>query len=224
MFIGPEYEIQEMIDLAVYNRDGEEIDSLKVDELSFGGSVRHQLLKQAIVMYHANKRVGTSATKSRSMVAGSDKKLFRQKGTGRARVGNARTGKRVGGGVTFAKVARDFRKSMPRKQKKLATDSAILAKLLSNKVVVVDHLSFEKPQTRDFAKVLGNLNVLSKDSCLVTIGSIDSNLYKSARNIPRVSILPVAELNAGDICNHSKILFTKEAFLSLLHKDKASEN
>ena len=213
-----------MINLAVYNRDGEEIDSLKVDESAFGGSVRYPLLKQAIVMYHANKRVGTAATKGRSMVAGSTRKLFRQKGSGNARVGNIRTGKRVGGGVTFAKVVRDFGKRMPKKQRRLARDSAVLEKLLSNNVVVVDELSFEKPKTRDFISVLDNLKILSKGSCLVTISSIDANLYKSARNIPRVAVMPVAELNAGDICGHSKILFTKEAFLSLLNKDETGEN
>jgi len=173
-------------------------------------------------MYHANKRVGTAATKSRGMVAGSTRKLFRQKGTGSARVGNIRTGKRVGGGVTFAKVRRDFGKRMPKKQRKLARDSAILAKLLSNDVVVVDELKFDKPRTGDFASVLRNLKI--ERSCLVTISSIDVNLYKSARNIPKVIVMPVAELNAGDICNHRKMLITYEAFLSLLNKDKASEN
>ena len=211
-----------MIDLSVYNRDGQQVESLKVDEWAFGGSVRYPLLKQAIVMYHANKRVGTAATKSRGMVAGSTRKLFRQKGTGNARVGNIRTGKRVGGGVTFAKVRRDFGKRMPKKQRKLARDSAILAKLLSNDVVVVDELKFDKPKTGDFASVLRNLKI--ERSCLVTISSIDINLYKSARNIPKVIIMPVAELNAGDICNHRKMLITHEAFLSLLNKDKASEN
>jgi len=211
-----------MIDLSVYNRDGQQVDSLKVDELLLGGSVRYPLLKQAIVMYHANKRVGTAATKSRGMVAGSTKKLFRQKGTGSARVGNIRTGKRVGGGVTFAKVRRDFGKRMPKKQRKLARDSAILAKLLSNDVVVINELKFDKPKTGDFASVLRNLKI--ERSCLVTISSIDVNLYKSARNIPKVIVMPVAELNAGDICNHRKMLITYEAFLSLLNKDKASEN
>jgi len=209
-----------MIDLSVYNRDGKEVDSLKVDELLLGGSVRYPLLKQAIVMYHANKRVGTAATKSRGMVAGSTRKLFRQKGTGSARAGNIRTGKRVGGGVTFAKVRRDFGKRMPKKQRKLARDSAILAKLLSNDVVVVDELKFDKPKTGDFVSVLRNLKI--ERSCLVTISSIDVNLYKSARNIPKVIVMPVAELNAGDICNHRKMLITYEAFLSLLNKDKAS--
>jgi len=208
-----------MINLAVYNKEGKEIDSLKVDESVLGESVRYPLLKQAIVMYQANKRVGTAVTKSRGMVAGSTKKLFRQKGTGNARVGNRRTGKRVGGGVTFAKVVRDFGKRLPKKQRRLARDSAVLAKLLSNNVVVVDGLSFGRPHTRDFASVLGNLKMLSKGSCLVTLSDYDDNLYKSARNIPRVDVIPVAELNAADICSHRRMLFTKEAFLKLISDD-----
>jgi len=211
-----------MIDLAVYNREGQEVETLKVDEAVFGGAVRYALLKEAIVMYQANKRVGTASTKGRGDVAGSTRKLFRQKGTGNARVGNARTGKRVGGGTTFAKVAKDFRKRMPKKQRRLACDSAILAKLLSDNVVVVDELKFEKPRTREFADVLGNLKI--DRGCLVTTTTTDENIYKSARNIPRVSVLPVAQLNAGDVCNHSKILITKDAFLSLLNKDEISEN
>ena len=211
-----------MIDLAVYNTDGKEVDSLKVDEAAFGGSVRHPLLKQAIVMYHANKRVGTAATKSRGMVVGSGRKLFRQKGTGNARVGNSRTGKRVGGGVTFAKTAREFRQRMPKKQRRLARDSAILAKLLSSNVVVVDGLQIDKPKTRDVVNILSNLKI--DRSCLVTIDSADASLVKSVNNIPKVAVLPVSQLNAGDICNHRKMLFTKEALLSVLEKDQASEN
>ena len=211
-----------MIDLVVYNTDGKEVDSLKVDEAVLGGTVRYPLLKQAIVMCHANKRIGTAATKSRSMVAGSGRKLFRQKGTGNARVGNIRTGKRVGGGVTFAKSLRDFRKRMPKKQRRLARDSAILAKLLSNNVVVVDGLSFEKPKTRDFVSILNNLKI--DRSCLVTINSEDINIYRSAKNIPKVAVLPVGELNAGDICSYRKMLFTKDALMSVLEPEKASEN
>jgi len=211
-----------MIHLSVHNKEGNEVDSLKVDESVFGGTVRYPLLKQAIVMYHANKRVGTAATKSRGMVAGSGRKLFRQKGTGNARVGNSRTGKRVGGGVTFAKAARDFGKRMPKKQRRLAADSAVLAKLLSENVVIVDELSFEAPKTKDFVSILGNLKI--DRSCLVTINDYDENVYKSARNIPRVAVIPVELLNAGDICNHSKMLITKEAFLSLVNKDKNSDN
>ncbi len=201
--------------MAVYNTDGQEVESLKVDEAVFGGSVRYPLLKQAIVMYHANKRVGTAANKGRSMVAGSSRKLFRQKGTGNARIGNIRTGKRVGGGVTFAKSLRDFGKRMPKKQRRLARDSAILAKLFSNNVVLVDGLNFEKPKTKDFIGILNNLKI--ERSCLVTISSEDVNLYKSANNIPKVAVIPVDELNAGDICNYRKMLFTKEAFMKLIN-------
>ncbi len=211
-----------MIDLAVYNRSGKEVESLKVPESVFGDSIRYALLKQAIVMYHANKRVGTASTRSRGMVAGSTRKLFRQKGTGNARVGNIRTGKRVGGGVTFAKNVRDFSQKMPKKQRRLATSSAILAKLLDASVVVVDELDFDVPKTRDFKVVLGNLNI--NRSCLVVSGQVNKNLYKSARNIPRVSVLPLCELNAGDICNHGKLLFTKEAFVALLNKGKKNNN
>ena len=207
-----------MIDVTVHNRKGEETESIQVDESAFGGCVRYPLLKQAIVAYHANKRVGTAATKSRGMVKGSTRKLFRQKGTGNARVGNARTGKRVGGGVTFAKITRDFGKRMPKKQRRLARDSAILAKLQSGNVIVVDELGFEIPKTKELANVLGNLNI--NRSCLVTVSEHNEKLYKSARNVPKVDVLAVSELNAGDICNHQKMLFTKDAFLSLVSKDQ----
>jgi len=206
-----------MIDVAVLNREGKEVESLQVDENVFGGCVRYELLKQAIVRHQANNRVGTAATKSRGMVKGSTAKLFRQKGTGNARVGNSRTGKRVGGGVTFAKVNRDFSKRMPRKQRQLATASAILSKLQTGNVVVVDELGFDAPRTKDFVGILGNLKI--DRSCLVTTNVQDDNLYKSVRNIPKVDMLPVSDLNAGDICNKQKMLFTKDAFLSLINKD-----
>jgi len=211
-----------MIDVAVYNTDGREIESLKVDEAALGGSVRHALLKQAIVMYHANRRVGTAATKSRSMVAGSDKKLFRQKGTGNARVGNIRTGKRRGGGMIFAKSARDFGKRMPKKQRRLARDSAILAKLMGDDVVVVDALKLDEPKTKDFVGVLTNLKI--DRGCLVAMDSVDVNVFKSARNVPKVAVMPVSELNAFDICSHRKMLFTKDALVAFMNRDAGEES
>ncbi len=211
-----------MIELTVYNRSGQEVDKLNIDETVLGGAVRRALLKQAIVMYHANRRVGTVKTKGRSEVAGSDKKLFRQKGTGNARVGNRRTGKRVGGGMTFAKVPRDFSQKMPRKQKRLARDSAVLAKLRSNSVVVVDALAFERPRTKEFAGVLKNLKI--DRSCLVAVGQTDENICKSVRNVQKVAVLPVAELNAGAICAHQKMLFTKDALVAFMNRDAGEEN
>lgn len=207
-----------MITIPVQNREGKEIDSVKVDEAIFGGRVRYALLKQAIVMYNANKRIGTAATKSRGMVEGSTRKLYKQKGTGNARAGTVRTNIRRGGGVAFAKQLRDFGKDMPRKQRQLATDSAILSKLKVGNVVVIDELKFEKPKTKDFVKVLGNLKI--DRSCLVTIGQPDENLYKSARNVPGIAVMKAVDLNAGDICNRQKMLFTKEAFMGLIQKEK----
>ena len=207
-----------MITIAVHNREGKEIDSLNVDEAVFGGRIRHALLKQAIVMYNANKRVGTAATKSRGMVEGSTRKLYKQQGTGNARAGTVRQNIRRGGGVAFAKVARDFGKDMPRKQRQLATDAAILAKLKVGNVVIIDELKFEKPKTKDFVKVLGNLKI--ERTCVVAINQSDENLYMSTRNLPGISVMKAIELNAGEICNKQKVLFTKEAFMGLIEKGK----
>jgi large subunit ribosomal protein L4 len=207
-----------MITVAVHNKDGKEIDSLKVDEMVLGGYVRYALLKQAIVMYHANKRQGTVATKSRGLVEGSTRKLYKQKGTGNARAGNLRNHIRRGGGVTFAKVTRDFRQDMPKKQRRLATSSAILAKLQKGNVIVIDQFGIEKPRTKDFVAILGNLKI--DRSCLVTVNQPDDNLYKSARNVQKVAVMNVNDLNAGDICNRQKMLFTKDALLAVIDSGK----
>ena len=209
-----------MIELAVYNTDGKEVERLSIDEMLLGQTVRYPLLKQAIVMYHANKRVGTATNKSRGMVEGSTRKLYKQKGTGNARVGPSRTCKRVGGGVAFAKYARDFSQAMPKKQRRLARDSAILAKLMQNKIVVVTGLSFAEPKTRVFAGILAKLGI--ERSCLVTTQAVDQNVYKSARNIQRIDVMDVGSLNAGDICGHEKVLFTKEAWQSFMDRSQAN--
>lgn len=205
-----------MIDIAVYNREGQEVERIQVNEELLGGQVRSALLKQAIVMYHANQRVGTAATKNRGRVEGSTRKIYRQKGTGNARMGTVRTPIRKGGGVAFAKLPRDFSQRMPKKQRRLARDSAILSKLQSGQVVVVDELNFTQPKTREFARILKNLKI--DRSCLVAIPQQDVNLYKSARNVPKVDVMVISDLNAGDICSKKKMLFTKDAFLSVVNR------
>jgi large subunit ribosomal protein L4 len=207
-----------MIDIAIYNRQGKEIESLKVDESVFGGVIRHALIKQAIVMYQANKRIGTAATKQKSLVEGSTRKLYKQKGTGNARAGQVRTPTRKGGGVAFGKAVRDFSRAMPRKQRRLACDSAILAKLQSGNIVVVDELNFKAPKTKEFAAVLKNLKI--ERGCIVAVMESNESLYKSMRNVPRIDLMRVTELNAGSICNRQKMLFTKEAFLTLLNRQE----
>jgi len=203
-----------MIEVPVYDKQGKEVDRLQINEAVLGGIVRPALLKQAIVMYHANQRQGTVGTKNRGLVAGSTKKLYKQKGTGNARAGTIRTPVRKGGGVAFAKQNRDFRQSMPQKQRQLARDSALLAKLKNQEAFVIDQLSFSAPKTKDFAVILKNLKI--DRSCLVALENFDASLYKSLRNIPKVSALTVGQLNAGAICNHRKILFTKAALTAYL--------
>jgi large subunit ribosomal protein L4 len=207
-----------MIDIAIYNRQGEEIESLKVDESVFGSVIRHALIKQAIVMYQANKRIGVAATKQKSLVEGSTRKLYKQKGTGNARAGQVRTPVRKGGGVAFGKAVRDFSRTMPKKQRRLACDSAILAKLQSGNLVVVDELNFKAPKTKEFAMVLKNLKI--ERSCVVAVMESNESLYKSMRNVPRIDLMRVTELNAGSICSRQKMLFTKEAFLTLLNRQE----
>jgi large subunit ribosomal protein L4 len=203
-----------MIDLAIYNKQGEKVGTFQVDEAALGGRVRYPLLKQAIVMYHANKRVGTSTTKSRGMVEGSTRKLYKQKGTGNARAGNIRTPIRKGGGHAHAKKARDFSQAMPQKARQLARKSAVLAKMLTGNVSVIDTIAAEAPKTKDFATMLGKLKI--DRSCLVAINEYNENIYKSARNIAKVAVMPVAELNAGDICNRKMMLFTKDALTTFI--------
>ena len=203
-----------MIEIPVYDKQGKEVDKIQVDEAVFGGKIRPVLLKQAIVMYHANKRQGTAANKSRGMVKGSTAKLYRQKGTGRARMGSARTVVRTGGGVAFAKKMRDFRQRMPRKQRLLACGSAVLAKMLSQDAVVIDQLSFDVPKTKEFVGILENLKI--DRSCLVALDAENANVYKSLRNVPRVDALTIGQLNAGDICQRRKLLFTRAALEALV--------
>lgn len=198
-----------MIEVAVYNMAGEKVDSLSLDEAAFGSTVRVPLLKQALVMYQSNLRQGSARSKSRGMIAGSTRKVFRQKGTGRARVGPIRSPIRRGGGRAFAKLARSFRKDLPAKARRLARNSAILDKLQSQNLVVLDELTVSQPRTKDMVAVL---NALKLDrSCVLAMAKHDENILKSGRNIPSLDITTVAQLNALDICSKRKMLCTREA-------------
>ena len=202
-----------MIEVPVYNSEGQQIETLSVDEQRLGGHVRAPLLKQALVRYHANLRQGTVKTKSRSQVAGSTRKLFRQKGTGNARMGAVRTNLRRGGGMAFAKQNRDFSKRMPAKARRLARDSALLAKLQSQDALVIEQLSFSAPKTKTMAQIFAALKI--DRSCLLTLAQPDQNVYLSARNLPKTQVCAVSDLNAWAICNKRKMLITKDAALQL---------
>jgi large subunit ribosomal protein L4 len=209
-----------MLEVPVYNTSGLKIDTWQVDEQAFGGRVNVALLKQAVVAYHANKRQGTVATKSRGLVEGSTRKLYAQKHTGNARRGNIRTNIMKGGGVAFAKKTRDFRQRLPKQMRKAALNSAILAKLLGNNLMVLDGLKVEAPKTKQMAGVMKNLKI--NRSCLLATAERDRNVYLSARNIPDLTVRPAAELNAFDVATRQKMLVTADAMKALMAREGGS--
>jgi large subunit ribosomal protein L4 len=199
-----------MIDLPLYDETGKQTGTVPLDEALFGGRVRPRLLKQAVVMYQAAAHQGTARTRGRGEVSGSTKKIYRQKGTGNARMGTRRTVVRRGGGVAFAKTARDMGKRMPKKMRRLARDNAILAKAGANEASVIERLSFENPKT---SRMVGLLKAIGAESgCLLTLADYDANVWKSSRNIPKTEVCVVDQLNAYSVLRRRKLVFTKEAF------------
>ena len=203
-----------MIEVPVYNQSGEKISTVQVDEQKLGGEVRTNLLKQALVMYHANKRQGTVRTLARGEVAGSTRKMFRQKGTGNARTGGIRNPIKKGGGHAKQKRPKSWRLAMPQKARRLARNSALLLKFQANDVRVVDALSLDAPKTKVVAQMYKALGI--DRSCLFALSERNSNLEKSARNIDRTKLTTVAKLNAWDILKHRTLLMTKSGLEQLL--------
>jgi large subunit ribosomal protein L4 len=198
------------VNLAVYDLSGKQVGSYEIDPAELAPSVNKQLLHDAVVMYQANLRQGTQRTKSRGEVAGSTKKLYRQKGTGNARAGGRRSGTRRGGGHIFAKRPRDFGFRMPRKALQAATRMALAARLADDEVRLVDSLALGAPKTATVAKFLGALG-LDDHTVLVAPEKHDDSLWKSARNIDGVSVAPVGDLNAWTILRPRRIVMTTAA-------------
>jgi len=198
------------VKLAVYDMAGKEVGSYEIDPAELAASVNKQLLHDAVVMYQANARQGTQKTKTRGEVAGSTKKLYRQKGTGNARAGGRRSGTRVGGGHIFAKRPRDFGWRMPRKALQTATRMALASRLAEDEVKIVDAITVDGPKTAPVAKMLAALG-LSEKTVLVAPEKHDADFWKSARNIEGVAVSPVAELNAWSILRPRSIVMTRAA-------------
>src|SRR5947209_10579200 len=175
-----------MIEVAIYNQAGKEVDKLQVDEAKLGGEVRKDLLKQAIVMYHANKRQGTVRTQARGEVEGSTRKIYRQKGTGNARMGSIRQPVRVGGGHAKQKRPKEWRQAMPKKARRLARNSAILMKIQAKDIRVVDNIALDKPKTKLMAEIYKALGI--ERSCLFALAEPNTSLIRAARNIDRTTV------------------------------------
>ncbi len=199
-----------MISLPVYNTSGKEVGSYELDSTDLAPGINKQLLHDVVVMHEANRRVGTVRTKSRGEVRGSTAKLFRQKGTGRARAGSSRTPVRRGGGHTFAKRPIDHSYRLPRKAVQLATRMALLSKFTDEEVKVLDSLSVETPKTSLIAGMLKSLDLADK-TCLLVIEEYDQAIWKSARNIAGLKVSPVSDLNTYDLLRQRNLLITKGA-------------
>src|SRR4051812_13178647 len=203
-----------MIELTVYNQTGDKTGTIQVDPEKLGGEVRKQLLKQAMVMYHANQRQGTVRTLARGEVAGSTRKMFRQKGTGNARTGGIRNPIKVGGGHAKQKRPKEWRLDLPKKQRRLATKNAILAKLQSNDLRVLDGIKLDDVKTKVVAKIFKDLGI--DRSVLVAINGRNESLERSARNIDRTTLTTINQLNVWDILRNRTLLMTKEGLEALI--------
>jgi large subunit ribosomal protein L4 len=199
-----------MASLPVFDRTGKEVGTYEIEWTDIAPRINKQLLHDAVVMYNANRRQGSHKTKARCEVAGNRQKMYRQKGTGRARAGARRAAQRRGGGHVKHKQPTDYGYRLPKKAVRAATRMAIASRLKDSQVKVIDGLSFDAPKTRDMAAILKALG-LSETTTLVAIEKHDRNVYMSTRNIPRVSISPVADLNALDVLAPRQILVTRAA-------------
>ena len=203
-----------MIEVPVYNQSGDKVSTIQVDPAKLGGEVRTNLLKQALVMYHANQRQGSVQTLARGEVAGSTRKMFRQKGTGNARTGGIRNPIKKGGGHAKQKRPKDWRQAMPKKARRAARDSALLSKLQSNDVRVIDQITFDAPKTKPVAEMFKKLGI--DRSCVLAINGRNEVLEKSARNIDRTTLTTVEQLNAWDIMRNRTLLLTRDGLEKIL--------
>ncbi len=202
-----------MISIPVYKMDGKQSGTVEVDPELLGGRVRAKLIKQAIVAWLDHARQDSARTKRRSDVVGSTKKLYRQKGTGNARAGMRRTPTRRGGGRTFAKRGPRSFKEFPKKMRRLACSSAILARMQAEDVIVLDELVCNEPKTKVFAGMLSALGV--DRGCLFAMHEQNENAHRSGRNIPNTDIRIVGHLTAYEVMRRPKVIFTRAAIEKL---------
>jgi len=195
--------------IAVYDMRGTQVGEIELNDKVFGIEPNEAVVHQFVKMQLANKRVGTASTKTRAEVRGGGKKPWKQKGTGRARVGSTRNPVWKGGGIVFGPKPRDYSYRLPRKVRRLALKSVLSSKVLDSNIIVVDALTFEEPKTKLMIETLGLLKAGAK-TLVVTVDG-DVNVYKSARNIPGVKSLKVDYINVYDVLHHDTLLMTKDA-------------
>ena len=192
----------------VRDKTGKSVGKVEFDASELAPRISKQLLHDVVVMYETNRRVGTVMTRNRAQTEGSTKKLFRQKGTGRARMGTLRTNIRRGGGRAHAKYPIDFGYRLPKKAVRLATRMALLSKFIDSQVTLLSELAIPEAKTKNMATLLKALG-LSKTSCLLAIESHDADVVRSGRNIPGLRISSCDDLNAYDLLHQKQLILTK---------------
>ena len=192
--------------VGLFNKEGQQVGDIQLNEQVFGVEVNKYALHQVVVAQLANKRQGTQSAKTRSEVRGGGIKPWRQKGTGRARQGSIRAPQWIKGGVVFAPKPRDYRMSIPKSMSKVAMTSALTSKVAD--MVVLEDLTFEAPKTKEAVKML---NAFEAKKTLIITAEVNENVYKSARNIEGVTVMPVNNINVYDLLNCKTLMITKEA-------------
>ena len=197
-----------MANVSVYNMEGKEVGTLELNDAVFGVEVNEHLVHLAVVAQLANKRQGTQKAKTRSEVSGGGRKPWRQKGTGHARQGSTRAPQWTHGGVVFAPVPRDYSFKLNKKEKRAALKSVLTSRVNESKFIVVDELKLDSIKTKNFVQVLNNLKV---EKALVVLNDMDTNVIKSASNVPTVKTAQTNELNVFDVLKYDTVVVTKDA-------------
>ncbi|MCL2498338.1 MAG: 50S ribosomal protein L4 [Symbiobacteriaceae bacterium] len=198
-----------MPQLPVFNTRGEQVGEITLSAELFAAPISEPSMHQVVVAYLAAQRQGTHATLTRGRVRGGGRKPWRQKGTGRARVGSTRSPLWRAGGVTFGPAPRDYRFKVHRRVRRLALRSAFSSKALAEDIIVLDDLAMAEPKTKLMKEILGNLKVANK--ALIITGEPAQNVYLSARNIPGIAVTFAPVVNVYDLLHHDKLIMTRGA-------------
>lgn len=194
--------------VGLFNKEGNKIEDIQLNDNIFAVEVNADAMHQVVVALLANKRQGTQSAKTRAEVRGGGIKPWRQKGTGRARQGSIRAPQWIKGGVVFAPKPRDYRMSIPKSMRRVAMLSALTSKFQNDEMVVLDSLTLEAPKTKEIVKML---NAFNAKKTLIVTAEANETVYKSARNIEGVAVLPVNNINVYDLLKYSKVIMTKDA-------------
>ena len=197
-----------MANVNVLNINGEQVGTIELNDAIFGIEVNESAMHTMVVQYLANQRQGTKSTKTRAEVRGGGRKPWRQKGTGRARQGSIRSPQWTGGGVVFAPKPRDYSFKVNKKLRRLALKSALTTKVNTNKIVVLDDLTFSEIKTKEMKRVLDNINV---GKALVVMDGVNRNVILSARNIQGIKTTEANTINTYDILKYDTFVVTKSA-------------